>query len=223
MTNIFDLEYTDFSELYFKRWSIEVFFDKLKNYVNGDYYDVYSETELIKIINLQFFVITVTRMMIGIATDLFGKISNLKTIDFKSAIRVTINSIISDMIYDNNNYEKFYMHLFKIYNNQVFSIPNRKFLHYPTKDDITNDKKNKLKIKSKINVKEKMNYNIYNNIDMNNINSDNEPIPNIINEKYANKKKYANKNKKENKSENKKSVTNIFNVEKNGTITLIIN
>ena len=69
------------------------------------------------------------------------------------------------MIYEPNNYIKFFSHLMKIKNNQVFSIPNRLFMHHPTKIDIDDGMKKKLKIKSKYDVKMKQNYDIYHELD----------------------------------------------------------
>ncbi len=148
------MNYSNFSNLYFKRWSIEVFFNKFKNNVFGDFIDVRSSDELYKFIDLKFTIILITRLIIEISKKIFGEIANdQKIINFTSAQRIVVTCILNNMIYDNDNYCAFFCYLMKIYNNQIFSIKNRSFLHYPTKENYKNNDKEKLKIRTKENIK----------------------------------------------------------------------
>ena len=169
LTNIFDIEYNEFHNLYFKRWQVEVFYDKFKNYVNGSYQNVHSEQELLKSINLQYLSLILTRSMISFAEKIFN--NNLKStiIDFKSAMRITHNCILHDIIYHPNDYDKIVLHLIKINKTRVYSILGRHHLHNPTKDDIINNLKSLLKNtsqKEKVMNKQKHDYN--SNYDNNN-------------------------------------------------------
>jgi len=212
LTNLFDMDRKNFSDLYFKRWNIEVFYDKFKNYVYGDYIDVRSSKELYKMIQLKFFVIIFTRLIIEITKKILGSDQdtqkNYKIINFKSAQRITINSILNDMIYDYDNYKNLFCHLVKINSNKIFSIPERSFLHYPTKENIKNNDKKKLKFKSKYNVKNKENINIYHQLD-----------DDIEYEIYANHRKQKEKDEKNDKilnnnddNDNKKNKNRIINL-----------
>ena len=94
ITNIFDIEYKVFNDLYFKRWQVEIFYDKLKNYAHGDYYNVKSEEELNKTIYVQFNSLIITRIIIEMIKKIFGEQKEHKIINFKSAFRITLKLII---------------------------------------------------------------------------------------------------------------------------------
>lgn len=136
LTNLFDVDAEKFNDLYFKRWRIEVYYDKFKNYVNGGEYFVKSEEELFKAISIKYYGLLLTQIIIIYIKNLFGNCKDNYVIDFNSALRITHNLIINDMIYDVNNYQVFFAYLLKIKNTIVQSLPNRSFLHYPTKKNI---------------------------------------------------------------------------------------
>ena len=145
LTNLFEIKADNFCDLYFKRWKIEVYYDKFKNYVNGGEYDVKSETELHKAVYIKYYGILITQIIISYIRTIFEDNKKTYINDFSSALRITHNLIIYDMIYYTNNYRKFFAYLVKINSTVVQSIPNRSFLHYPTKDDINNSSKETLK------------------------------------------------------------------------------
>ena len=150
-TNLFDIKIDKFKDLYFKRWKIEVFYNKLKNYVNGNYYDVRTSDELYKSVEIHFFVLILTRIFMEISSTIFNSDNNdsSKILNFRSAQRTVINSIMKNFIYDVDNYTQFFSDLLKINNNKVFSIPDRSFIRFPTKENIDDNDKEKLKIISR--------------------------------------------------------------------------
>ena len=150
-TNLFDIKIDKFKDLYFKRWKIEVFYNKLKNYVNGNYYDVRTSDELYKSVEIHFFVLILTRIFMEISSNIFNSDNNdsSKILNFRSAQRTVINSIMKNFIYDVDNYTQFFSDLLKINNNKVFSIPDRSFIRFPTKENIDDNDKEKLKIISR--------------------------------------------------------------------------
>lgn len=158
LTNIYDMTIEDLQILYFKRWRIEVFYDKLKNDAHGSYFKIKTEDHLYKCVWIKFIVILFTRIIINFAEKLFGKKDNNHKIDFKSALYISINVIFRDMIYTCDKYQYFFSHLLKINETCIISKPNRSFLRNPTKQNVLD------KTKNTNNEKNKMNNELLNNI-----------------------------------------------------------
>ena len=158
-----------------------------------NFYTHNPKKELYKLIYLKFIAIMITRLIINFSGKLFDFESNKLKIDFTSALKITSMCILKEIIYENfsfDRYQKFYLHLFKIYKVIVPSIPYRSFLHKPTKEHIENNIKEKLKIITKINVKEKVKIDIYKKI-----NIEDESIFSLVNKfKKKKEKTYEQKN-----------------------------
>lgn len=165
LTNLFDEKYDVIKNLYAERWSVETFYDKFKNCSCGSFKNIKTEEALIRMVHFKFLSLIITRIMIDYAGHFIGTCVAYKQYNFRCAFRLTIDSIVDDMLNGTNDYELFFCHLLKMCKFVVTCLPGRHHLHKPTKQEINNGNKKKLQLKTKHNVKQLANRDILKGLD----------------------------------------------------------